>query len=42
MSNEKIDFTSQIMIWASKNIKYVVVGAVAGYYNPIIMELLSI
>jgi predicted negative regulator of RcsB-dependent stress response len=35
MSNEKIDFTSQIMIWVSKNIKYVIVGAVAGITIPL-------
>ena len=35
MSDEKIDFTSQIMIWASKNIKYVVIGAVIGITIPL-------
>jgi len=35
MSNEKTDFTSQIMIWASKNIKYVVIGAVVGITIPL-------
>ena len=42
MSNEKTDFTSQIMIWASKKYKVCSNWGCRGYYNPIIMELLSI
>ena len=34
MSDENSDFTSKIVIWCSKNIKYILIGAVIGISIP--------
>ena len=35
MSDENSDFTSKIVIWCSKNIKYILIGAVIGISIPL-------
>ena len=35
MSDENSDFTSKIVIWCSKNIKYILIGAVIGIIIPL-------
>ncbi len=35
MSEDKLDITSKVLVWASENIKFIVIGAAIGILIPL-------